>query len=109
MLTDFIIPQVEDMDQADIHFERDGATCHTTRENLSLLRDHFPGRLVSRFGGVKMPARFQDLLHPVFFFWGHLKERLYRYNPQSLTKLKEAIGNEIRYIGSDVTKAVLTV
>ena len=41
-----------------------------------------------------------------FFFWGHLKERVYRYIRQALTKLKEAIGNEIRFISSEVTNAV---
>ena len=52
MFTDFFIPQVEDMDQADTYFQQNGATCHTTRENMSLLRDHFPETLISRFGDV---------------------------------------------------------
>ena len=30
MLTDFFIPQVEYMDQADIHFQQNGATRHIT-------------------------------------------------------------------------------
>ena len=49
MLTDFFITQVEDMDEADIHFQQDGATCPTTRENMSRLLDHVPGKLISRF------------------------------------------------------------
>ena len=73
---------------------------------MSLLRDHFPGRLISRFGDVEWPARSPDLSPLDFFLWGHLKERVYRDNPQTLTELKEAIGKEIRCIGSEVTKAV---
>ena len=38
MLDNFFIPQVEAMDVADIHFQQDGATCHTTRENMTLQR-----------------------------------------------------------------------
>ena len=105
MLTDLFKPQVEDMDQADIHFQQDGATYHTTRENMSLLRDHFPGRLISRFGDVEWPARFPEHSPLHFFLWCQLKERVFRDNPQTLTELREAIGKEMRCIGSKVTKA----
>ena len=75
MLTDLFIPQIEDMDQADIHFQQDAATCHNTRENMSILRDHFPGRLISWFGDVDWPARSPNLSPLHFFFWVRLKEK----------------------------------
>ena len=53
MLDNFFIPQVEAMDVANIHFKEDYATCHGTRENMTLLRGPFPGKLISRFGDVE--------------------------------------------------------
>ena len=86
MLADFFIPQFEDMDQADLHFQQDGATCHTARENVSLRRDHFPGRLFSQFGDIESPARSPDISPLDFILWGHSKERVYQDNPQALTE-----------------------
>ena len=59
--------------------------------------------------GLEMSNGQFDLriFHPMTFsFWGHLQEKAYRYNPQSLLELKEAIDKEIRCIGSEVTRAV---
>ena len=106
MLTDFFILEVEDMDSADIHFQQDGATCLTTKENMSLLRNYFPGKQISRFGDVKLLVRSPDLSPLDFLLWANLKERVHRDNPQALTELKEAIDKEIMCIGSEMTKAV---
>ena len=46
MLNIFFMPQVEAMDAADTHFQQDGATCLTARENMTLLRGPFPGKLI---------------------------------------------------------------
>lgn len=107
MLDNFFIPQVEAMDVADIHFQQDGATCHTTRENMTLLRGQFPGKVISRFGDVEWPARSPDLSPLDFFLWGYLKDKVYRDNPKTVTELKEAIATEIRAIGPGVTSAVM--
>ena len=104
MLTDFFIPQLEEIDRPHIHFQQDGATCHTTRENMTLLREQFPGNLISRFGDIEWPARSPDLTPLDFFLWGYLKARVYRHNPQTITELKQAIVTETRSISSDVTK-----
>ena len=106
MLTDFFIRLVKDVDQADIHFQQDGVTCHTTRANMSHLLDNFLGRLNAWFGEFEWPVRTPDLSPLDFFLWGHLKERVYRDSPKTLTELKEAVGNEITCIGSEVTKTV---
>ena len=34
----------------DFWFQQDGATAHTARETMTILRAAFPGRLISRFG-----------------------------------------------------------
>ena len=51
MLDNFFIPQVEAMYVADIHFQQDRATCHTTRDNITLLMANFQ---VNRFQSLAM-------------------------------------------------------
>ena len=55
---------------------------------------------MSRLGDVEWPARSPDLSPLDFFLWGHLKERVYRDSPKTLTELKEAFAKEIKCNGS---------
>ena len=48
-------------------FQQDGATCHSTRANLALLQETFPGRVISRRGDIKCPPRSYNLT-PLDFF-----------------------------------------
>ena len=41
------------MDLIEPFFQQDGATCHTTRSNMEVLRNRFPGKLISRFGDIE--------------------------------------------------------
>lgn len=107
MLNEYFIPAVDGMDLVDPFFQQDGATCHTTRDNMSILRTRFPGQLISRFGDIEWPARSPDLSPLDFFLWGYLKERVYRGKPTTLTQLKEAIESEIRSIDPAMTAAVM--
>ena len=75
VLKDFFIPQVEDIDKR-------------TSTSNKMERRVTPGRLISRFGDVEWPARCPDLSPLDFFLWGHLMEKLYRYNPQTELKKK---------------------
>ena len=77
------------------YFQQDGATCHTTRLNMDILSQHFPGRLISRHGDVEWPARSPDLSSLDFFLWGYLKSQVYKSNPSTLQELKAAIRLEI--------------
>ena len=57
---------------ADIHgtnmwFQQDGATAHTAKESIQLLKTLFPSRLISRFGDVAWAPRSPDLT-PLDFF-----------------------------------------
>ena len=44
-------------------FQRNGATPHTARETIAILRDAFPGKLISRSGDVsgKLISRSGDV------------------------------------------------
>ena len=50
MITEFLWPQWDGMDMEDMWFQQDDATCHTARQTTELLREKFPGRVISRSG-----------------------------------------------------------
>lgn len=82
----------------DIWFQQDGATAHTARISMDLLRRTFPSRLISRYGDVPWPPRSPDLSMCDFFLWGYLKSRVYAAKPRTLEELKDAIRREIQLI-----------
>ncbi|GFT70777.1 putative DD41D transposase [Trichonephila clavipes] len=52
MITNFFIPELNNHDDQELWFQQDGATCHTARATIDLLKDTFGDRLISRFGPV---------------------------------------------------------
>ncbi|GFY36636.1 uncharacterized protein TNCV_28401 [Trichonephila clavipes] len=57
MITNFFIPELNNHDVQELGFQQDGATCHTARAIIDLLKDTFGDRLISRFGPVNWPPR----------------------------------------------------
>ena len=102
MINDFLIPKVNEMNVIDPYFQQDGATCHTTRLNMGILRQTIPGRLISRFGDVEWPARSPALSPLDYFLWGYLKGKAYRNKPTNVTQLEAAIEEEIQSIGQEM-------
>ncbi|KAJ4433126.1 hypothetical protein ANN_15383 [Periplaneta americana] len=66
---------------------------HTARETLRLLRNFFPGRIISRFGDINWPARSPNLTDPDFFLWGLLRERVFQTRSHSIQDLKNRRDN----------------
>ncbi|KOC59795.1 hypothetical protein WH47_09776 [Habropoda laboriosa] len=69
------------MNVDDIWFQQDGATCHTSKETVALLKEMFNGRVISRGGGF-------------------LKSKVYANNPKTIDELKSNITaaiNEIEF------------
>lgn len=62
-------------------FRQDGATSHTSRISMDLLRLAFPDRLISRNGDIPWPARSPDLTSPDFFLWDFLKSKVFHSSP----------------------------
>ncbi|GFU41956.1 hypothetical protein TNCV_4676661 [Trichonephila clavipes] len=52
MITNFFILELNNHDVQELWFQQDGATCHTARATIDLLKDTFGDRLISRFGPV---------------------------------------------------------
>ncbi|GFY20650.1 DUF4817 domain-containing protein [Trichonephila clavipes] len=48
MITNFFIPELKKHDVQELWFQQDGATCHTARATIDLLKDTFGDHLISR-------------------------------------------------------------
>ena len=80
-------------------FQQDGATDHTARTSIYLLREHFPERLISLSGDLQWPARSPDLAPCDYFLWSYLKSLVYTNRPRTLCQLK----NNIRAAIADIS------
>ena len=107
MIRDFLMPQMQELNLDNMWFQQDGATPHTAKETTRILKDLFPGQLISRFGDLHWPARSPDLTAPDFFLWGYLKEKVYVNKPQTLDQLKNNIRQEIENIPVEILKKVM--
>ncbi|GFV85553.1 uncharacterized protein TNCV_3773771 [Trichonephila clavipes] len=73
MITNFFIPELKNHDVQELWLQQDGATCHTARATIDLLKDTFGDHLISRFGPVNWPPRSCDLTPLDYFLWGSRK------------------------------------
>ncbi|GFX34440.1 transposable element Tcb2 transposase [Trichonephila clavipes] len=103
MITNFFIPELNNHDVQELWFQQDGATCHTARATIDLLKDTFGDRLISRFGPVNWPPRSCDLTPLDYFLWGYVKPLVYADKPQTLDHLE----NNIRSVIADIRPQML--
>ena len=82
----------------DVWFQQDGATSHTNRETIALLRSKFDDRTISRNSEVNWPPRSYDLTLLDYFVWGYLKSEAYVNIPQILQQLKNNVRAEMEAI-----------
>ncbi|GFS52349.1 putative transposase [Trichonephila clavipes] len=87
----------------ELWFQQDGATCHTARAPVDLLKDTFGDRLVSRFGPVNWPPKSCDLTPLDYFLWGYVKSLAYADKPQTLDHLED----NIRRVIADIRPQML--
>ena len=107
MLETFLRPKLNMLNDMDnVWFQQDGATAHTSRRAMGILRDMFPGHLISLRGDIEWPARSPDLNPCDFFLWGYLKSKVYINRPQSIDGLKDAIRQEIAAIPHEMIRRV---
>ncbi|GFT77352.1 uncharacterized protein TNCV_2023491 [Trichonephila clavipes] len=88
-------------------FQQDGATCHTARATIDLLKDTFGDRLISRFGPVNWPPRSCDLTPLDYFLWGYVKSLVYADKPQTLDHLEDNIRRVIADIRAQMLEKVI--
>jgi len=89
-----------------LQVQQDEASPHTAIATMNVVREMFPGRLISHFGDTHWPPRSPDLTMCDFFLWGYLKTRVYGTKPRTLDELKDAIKTEIALIDENVLRRV---
>ncbi|GFV64293.1 transposable element Tc3 transposase [Trichonephila clavipes] len=87
----------------ELWFQQDGATCHTARATIDLLKDTFGDRLISRFGPVNWPPRSCDLKPLDYFLWGYVKSLVYVDKPQTLDHFED----NFRRVNADIRPQML--
>ncbi|GFS77410.1 transposable element Tc3 transposase [Trichonephila clavipes] len=107
MITNFFIPELNNNDVQELWFQQDGATCHTARATIDLLKDTFGDRLISRFGPVNRPPRSCDLTPLDYFLWGYVKSLVYADKPQTLDHLEDNIRRVIADIRPQMLEKVI--
>lgn len=106
MISNFLIPKIEELDLGDMWFQQDGATAHTASESIDLLRGPFGEQIISRFGPVNWPPRSCDLTPLDFFLWGYVKSLVYIDKPTTLDALENNIRRVITEIPADMLERV---
>ena len=111
MLERFLCPKIirllADHNPDDVWFQQDGATSHSSRHSLGILRDMFPGHLVSLRGDIGWPLRSPDLTPCDFFLWRYIKSQMYQHRLANLEELKAAITHEINTIPQDMVERAM--
>ncbi|GFU94146.1 DUF4817 domain-containing protein [Trichonephila clavipes] len=107
MITNFFILELNNHDVQELWFQQDGATCHTARATIDLLKDTFGDRLISRFGPVNWPPRSCDLTPLDYFLWSYVKSLVYADKPQTLDHLEDNIRRVIADIRPQMLEKVI--
>ena len=107
MLEDYLWPELDELDINDMWFQQNGATSHTARVTIDLLKGKFGKRVISRNFLVEWPPRSYELTPFHFFFWGHIKSLVYAKKPATLDDLKDNIQREIANVPVKMCARVL--
>lgn len=110
MIENFLLPQLErdeDFLNGRLFFQQDGATAHTARETVDLLRENFSNNVISRRGDIHWPARSPDLTPLDFWMWGALKHRVYSTPIRDVQHLEQRVRQEINAISAEERQAAI--
>ncbi|GFT04320.1 DUF4817 domain-containing protein [Trichonephila clavipes] len=107
MITNFFISELNNHDVQELWFQQEGATFHTARATIDLLKDTFGDRLISRFGPVNWPPRSCDLTPLDYFLWSYVKSLVYADKPQTLDHLEDNIRRVIANIRPHMLENVI--
>jgi len=110
MLRNFFFPQLHNFEgyNARTWFQHDGATSHVSNESLTVVKEMFNGKLLSRRGDIPWPPRSPDLTPLDFFLWGYLKSCVYANKPTTIAQLKDNIREQMSAIPQEMCQRVFT-
>ncbi|GFX18386.1 uncharacterized protein TNCV_4306871 [Trichonephila clavipes] len=102
-----VCPELNNHDVQELWFQQDGATRHTARATIDLLKDTFGDHLISRFGPVNRPPRSCGLTPLDYFLWCYVKSLVYADKPQTLDHLEDTIRHVIADIRPQILEKVI--
>ena len=68
-------------------FQQDGATCHTARLTMDLLRGEFGEHFISQSGPTNWPPRSCNITPLDSFLWRYVKCQVFRNKPATIDAL----------------------
>ena len=81
LITEYFLPQLDDMDLKDMWFQQDGTTSLTANVAINLLETKFGERVIARNVPVDWPPRSCNLTALDYFLWVYVKSMVYAYRP----------------------------
>ena len=82
MISNLFLPKIQELDLHEMWFQQDGATCHTARLTMDLLRGEFGEHFISRSGPVNWPP-IQTSPLQLTHWKTTLKHLFVRYRPKN--------------------------
>ena len=107
LLGRFFKPEIEARNLHDILFQQDGATCHTARETMDLLRSRVGEQFNSRLRPVDWPPRSCDITPLDSYLWGYVKSKYFVDKPATIEALEANIIEVISEIPTEVLERVI--
>jgi len=92
VLEEKIIENLENMPLnqiLEIYFQQDGAPPHNARRVSKFLNQNFNAKWMGTNGPIRWPPRSPDLTPLDFFFWGHIKDKIYKNKSNTVEELRE--------------------
>ena len=97
---------MHELDLHDLWFQPDGATCHTARVTIDLLRGEFGENFISRSAPINCPPGSLNLTPLDYFLWGFVKAHVYTNKPASIEALEDNIEAFMRDIPAKMLERV---
>ena len=88
---EFLLTKIEEEDIGNIWFQQDGATYHTVKATLDVLRPIFEDCIINRRADVVWTLRSCDSTPLNYHLWGALKANFYGDKPETIDVLKDNI------------------
>lgn len=110
MLINRIMPAIQNVEGLNfnsIWFQQDGAPPHYAFQVRNLLNQTLPRRWIGRRGPIEWPARSPDLSPLDYFFWGYLKNNVYKTRPNDINELTQRILHEAAEIPAEMLQNVM--
>lgn len=97
LLINYIVPAMhrsaanQNIPWREVYFQQDGAPPHFSLDVRHYLDTVFHNRWIGRRGPMLWPARSPDLTPLDFFFWGYLKDKVFRTKPENIDEMCDRI------------------